>query len=113
MTKTYTQVMKQIQTLSREAEALKRKEVEGVIARIKEAIRTYELTADDLGLGGGTARKTMAPAKPGRKSAGKRSAASAVRYRDADGNVWGGRGPRPKWLRDALGSGKQLGDFAV
>ena len=29
------------------------------------------------------------------------------------GNTWGGRGPRPQWLRDALANGKSLQDFAV
>ena len=38
MTKTYAQVMKQIDSLAREAEKLKRKEIDGVVARIKEAI---------------------------------------------------------------------------
>lgn len=42
MTKTYAQVMKQIESLAKDAERLKRKEVDGVIARIKEAIAAYD-----------------------------------------------------------------------
>ena len=42
MTKTYAQVMKQIDDLSREAERLKRKEVDGVIPRIREAIEATD-----------------------------------------------------------------------
>jgi DNA-binding protein H-NS len=110
MTKTYAQIQKQIETLQKEAEALKRKEVEGVIDRIKEAIQVYGLTAADLGLGGG-ARRAAAPArKRGRRAAG---GDDMVKYRDESGNVWGGRGPRPKWLREALSNGRQLEDFAV
>lgn len=112
MSKTLAQLKKEIATLTREAEKLQRKEVEGVVVRIKEAIEAYGLTAADLGLGGArrgpkAATKKVA-AKRGRKKAG-----GDVKFRDESGNVWGGRGPRPKWLRDALIAGKQLSDFAV
>ena len=70
MTKTYIQIQKQIETLQREADKLKRKEVEDVISKIKEAIRVYELTAADLGLDGrGAARRTGTAAKRGRPAA--------------------------------------------
>jgi len=115
MTKTYSQVIKQIETLSREAEKLKRKEVEGVIDRIKEAIAIYGLTAGDLGLNGAKPRGRP----PGKKAAGPKKTARRgkstrqARFRDEAGNIWVGRGPRPQWLRDALAAGKKLEDFAV
>lgn len=109
MTKSYSDIQKQIQALQREAEKLKRKEVEGVIARIKEAIAVYGLTADDLGLSGSRRGSGRKPASgKGRKASG-----SQPKYRDEAGNVWGGRGPRPQWLRDALADGKTLEDFAA
>ena len=111
MTKTYAQVMKQIDSLSREADKLKRKEVDGVVARIKEAIAAYGLSAADLGLGA-----TRGP-KPGSQRIGKKKTKKAdksvVRFRDESGNGWIGRGPRPQWLRDALAAGKSMTDFAV
>ena len=111
MTKTYAQVMKQIDSLAREAEKLKRKEVDGVVARIKEAIAAYGLSAADLGLGA-----PRGP-KPGSKRAGKKKTKkpgkAVVRFRDETGNTWIGRGPRPQWLRDALTAGKSIADFAV
>lgn len=113
MTKTYAQLKKQIEALTKEAEALKKAERDGVIARIKEAVEAYDLTAADLGLSPTRARPGR---KPGRKSAARKTrkaAGTAVRYRDADGNTWGGRGPRPGWLRTALQAGKTLQDFAV
>jgi len=115
MTKTYIQIQKQIETLQREADKLKRKEVEDVIDKIKEAIRVYELTAADLGFEGrGGARRGAVARKRGRPAAKGRSRGPAtVKFRDESGNTWGGRGPRPQWLRDALASGKSLQDFAV
>ena len=114
MTKTYVQIQKQIETLQREADKLKRKEVDDVIAKIKEAIRVYGLTAADLSLDGRVARRGPAAKKRGRPATKSKSRGpAAVKYRDESGNTWGGRGPRPQWLRDALGAGKALQDFAV
>ena len=78
MTKTYAQVMKQIDSLSKEAERLKRKEVDGVIARIKEAIAAYGLTAADLGLGARLGRPPGAKSKA-KKQMGKSKASKAVK----------------------------------
>ena len=114
MTKTYAQVMKQIDDLSRLAERLKRKEIDGVIARIREAIAAYGLTAADLGL---EAKRGPKPGFKRTKAKGKKKAAkgvkAVVRFRDDAGNTWVGRGPRPQWVQDALASGKKIGDFAV
>ena len=111
MSKTYSQLMKQIDSLRREADEIKRKEIEGVVDRIKEAIRVYGLTAADLGLGGARAPRVAKVAKKRGRKPGK--AAATPKFRDEAGNTWGGRGPRPAWLRAALQAGRQLADFAV
>lgn len=109
MSKSLAQIRKEIDALQRQAEKLRTQEIKDVVARIKEAIATYGLSAADLGLGGrgGAGKKRVAS-----KVAGGRKA-SGVKYRDEAGNTWGGRGPRPLWLRDALASGKTLEDFAA
>ncbi len=116
MTKTYAQIVKQIETLQQEAERARRKEMDGVIGRIREAIAVYHLTAEDLGLGlGGKPRKppkSAAPVKPRRRKAVAKAPA-VVKFRNDAGGTWGGRGKRPQWLRDALAAGKTLADFAV
>ncbi len=115
MAKTYSQLMKQIDDLQREAADLKRKEVDGVIKRIREAIEVYGLTAADLGLAaakGPDAQRGVAK-RVVKARGGRKSKTVAVKYRDEAGNTWGGRGPRPAWLRTALAAGKQLTDFAV
>jgi DNA-binding protein H-NS len=105
MSKTYHQILQEIERLQREAERLKQEEVAGVIARIKEAIQVYGLSAADLGLAGG-AQKRLA----GNESL---ASAKAAKYRDEAGNSWSGRGPRPQWLRDALAAGRSIEEFAV
>jgi DNA-binding protein H-NS len=106
MSKTYHQIQQEIERLQREAERLKQEEVAGVIARIKEAIRVYGLSAADLGLAGGDARK-----RPVGK--GSLASAKAIKYRDEAGNTWSGRGSRPQWLRAALAAGRSIEEFAV
>ena len=115
MTKSYLQIVKQIETLKIEAEKLRKQEVDGVVKRIREAIEHYGLTAADLGLGTSAAKKGKLPvAAKKRRGKGKAAkAAAVVKFRDEAGNTWGGRGKRPQWLRDALGAGKQLSDFLV
>ncbi|MCR5868145.1 H-NS family nucleoid-associated regulatory protein [Aquincola sp. J276] len=105
--KSFADLQAEIQKLQAQADALREEEKAGVVARIREAITAYELTERDLF--GTTSR--VAAKKRGRpaRSAGARE----VAYADGTGNVWGGRGPRPRWLREALQQGKSLEDFAT
>lgn len=106
MSKTYHQIQQEIERLQREAERLKQEEVAGVIARIKEAIQVYGLSAPDLGLFASGAKKRLA-------GKGSFASAKAAKYQDEAGNTWSGRGPRPQWLREALAAGRSIEEFAV
>lgn len=118
MAKSLAEIQRQIQQLEKQAQEIKSREVAGVVARIKEAIEFYGLTAEDLF--GGRGRKSSLKARGAdkmatkvdgrRKSAGKKI---PVKYRDDAGNTWTGRGLKPRWLTAALSSGKKLEDFQV
>ena len=117
MATTYMRLTQQIKALQAQAERVKKKEIGDVIARIKEAIAVYSLTAEELGFGGASSAKSKARVKsagvksgPGKQPKTNRP---AVAYRDRAGNTWGGRGPRPAWLRAALQGGADLVSFAV
>lgn len=97
--KTYHQIAQQIKALEAEAEKLRQAEIADVVQGIKAAIDTYGLTATDL-FGRSAARKGAKRGRPAR-----------AKYSDGRGNVWGGRGPRPQWLRDQLEAGRSLEDF--
>lgn len=112
-TKTYAEALQEIENLKRDAEKLKAKEIADVIARMKEAIRVYGISASDLGFTGRSAAPAKSAEKGKSRKAAKGKSAPTVKYRDDAGNTWVGRGPRPHWLRDALASGKELQDFAV
>ena len=107
MAQTYLQVQKQIQSLQREAERLRMQEMEGVIDRIKVAITEYGITAEQLGFG------SPSNGVVAKKTSNKAPSAGKAKYANGQGQVWGGMGPRPAWLRAELEAGKSLEDFLV
>ena len=112
MPKSYAQLMKQIDVLRDQAESAKRKEVAGVVKRIKEAIAVYGLTASDLGLAG-AGKGPRAKRGTALKAGKTKGPIGKVKYRDDAGHAWSGKGPRPGWLKAALASGKTLEDLSV
>jgi DNA-binding protein H-NS len=112
MTKTYAQIAKQIESLKQDAAKQRRREVDGVIGRIREAIAVYQLSAEDLGFGA-KAKRAAKGAAPAKRKAAQAAGPKVVKFRNETGGTWGGRGKRPQWLRDALAAGKTLADFAV
>ncbi len=143
MAKSLAQIQAQIEKLQAQAEAVKAKEIAGVIARIKVAIAHYGLNAIDLGLAkqagrkpgsknkvlkaGGEAAASAPAAKKGRtKKAGPESATKAkvskpkaakapgiAKYADGTGKTWTGNGKRPKWFVDAIAGGKTAQELLV
>jgi DNA-binding protein H-NS len=95
--RTYSAIKAEIAKLEKQAEALRKKEVAGVIAKIKEAIAAYALTAADLGFGRGAATATGTSTA---RSTKKTSATVGVaKYRDPKtGKTWTGRGKPPAWI---------------
>ena len=103
----------QIAALQAQADALRKEEVAEVVAKIKDAILRYGLTAADLGLAMVARKNAKAPVAGGGNPASKRSkktepksSAREVKFKDDQGNTWGGMGKRPAWFKAALASGK-------
>lgn len=103
---TYLELRAKGEKLLAEAEELRVKELNSVIEDIKQKMKTFGLTPQDLGFSGNGA----APRKRTAASAPKAKA----RYRGPNGESWsGGRGRKPRWVTEALANGKKLEDFAV
>lgn len=113
MAKTLTQIEQQIHKLQMQAEALKAKEVPGVIKRIKEAIAHYGLTAAEIFGPDAPASAKVAKAPPAPTAAKGKKSKGVVRYRDNTGRTWTGMGPKPQWLQAALAAGQSLDAFKV
>lgn len=102
--RTTQEIDAEIVKLQKEREAVREAEKAGVVARMKEAIAYYGITAADLGLGA-TARKARGAASKAKRAAGR------IKFQDDAGHTWSGFGRRPKWLTDALASGKTEADL--
>lgn len=101
MAKSLSRIMDQIDRLQQEAAAIQGE----VIGRIRKEIAKYGLTAEQL----------FGDAPKGKRHSNSRSSTKSrePKYGDANGNVWGGIGKRPEWLRQALSSGQRLDDFLL
>lgn len=104
MAKSLSQIQSQIQKLQKEADTIRA----AVIARIRKEMAQHGLTAEDL-----FAEARSARAGNGRRTKGKAAATKAPKYADGTGNIWGGIGKRPGWIREALEAGRTLEDFLV
>lgn len=96
----------QIAQLRKQAEELRSKERASVIEEVRQKIAEYGLSAGDLKLSvrGTSGKRSVAAAQP--KASGK--------YRGPNGESWsGGRGRKPRWVTEALASGKSLSDFEI
>lgn len=102
----YLELRAKGEKLLAEAEELRVKELNDVIQDIKEKIKAYGLSAQDLGLSSGTAGR--------RKRSGSAPPKAVAKYRGPNGETWsGGRGRKPRWVTEALAAGKKLDQFAI
>ena len=112
----------QIAVLQAKADAIRKREVDEVVAKIQQAIEHYGLTAADLGLSSSTRGSPKAKqvsklhAKVRRKKSSVSKSATPVRpakYSDGQGRTWSGMGKRPDWFKAALASGKTLDELLI
>jgi DNA-binding protein H-NS len=112
MTKTYAQLLREIASLQATAQRQLAIESKSAVSKINELIAKFNLTAGDLQfasvVGAPASRSKGTNSVKPKEAAGKSSS-----YGDGQGNVWGGRGPRPRWLRSALESGRTLESFLI
>jgi DNA-binding protein H-NS len=104
--KTYSGMLAYIEKLKAQAEVLRKREAEGVIKRITEAMRVYGIKAGDL---------DTKPPKPkvAKPTAPPKKSKRAVKYADDKGNTWTGGGSTPVWLRTQIEKGRDKEDFRV
>ena len=91
-----SEINAQIAELQKQAEQIKKKERDSMIAELKEKIAVYGITAKDLGLD--TQKKGKNAITP--------------KYMK-NGETWTGRGRQPKFVQEHLASGGQLDDLLI
>ncbi|HVR53034.1 MAG TPA: H-NS histone family protein [Pseudorhodoferax sp.] len=135
-TLTLKEIDQQIAQLRDQAAHIVTSEKPGVVARIKDAIAYYGITAAELGFGErskpGRTQPARAgtPAKRGKAATADQAAEPAasvavgapapkgrvvgrIKFKDDAGHTWSGYGPKPQWFVAALASGKTPQDLAA
>ncbi|MEY4753331.1 MAG: hypothetical protein RJA44_1006 [Pseudomonadota bacterium] len=75
-----------------------------VIQQVRQQIADFNLTAAELGF------TLLPPSASGRGVAAEKA---VVRYRRGDETWSGGRGPKPKWVRQIIASGEDIERYRV
>jgi len=100
----YDVLLRQIEELKEKANKMRSEQVADVIAKVKDMIVKYDLTAYDLGLSGSQKGDPGSTTRP--------TIHVAIKYRDGD-NTWTGRGKKPHWVKAIVDSGDDLNKFLV
>ncbi len=96
-TSTYKDLTAQIEKLTKQAEQVRAKETETIIAQIHQVMGEYGIMAADLGLKGAAGRVR------------RKTAAVSPKFRDPEtGATWTGRGRAPAWI-----AGKDRAKYTV
>lgn len=97
---TVSELLAQKAAIEQQIAEAQRAERAGAVAKVRALMAEHGLTLADL------SSKAATPRRSGAKVAPK--------YRDAaTGDTWSGRGLQPRWLKQALASGKKISDFAL
>ena len=87
MTQSYKELLQQREALEQAIAAARQREISDAVAKVRELVAEFGLTAQDIFPGRGA------------KAAGKPVSKVAAKYRDpATGQTWTGRGKAPKWI---------------
>lgn len=102
------ELLSQRAELERQIAETQRQERAEAIATIRQLMADHDLSVEDITATRSSGSRSSATATDGRR------AKVAAKYRNpATGESWTGRGLQPKWLKAALGEGKQLSDFLI
>ena len=104
MTKSYEDVIRQIENLKIEAEQIRKSELASAVAEVKALMAKHGLTPEDMGFSNKRKARGTATVKP-----------KVVKYR-SDTNpedTYAGRGPFPGWLKTKMAAGRDKEEFKV
>jgi len=102
-------IQQQIKELQEKANELISQKKAEVLAEVIKNIRTYGLTAEECGFSL-TAATYSKPKKTTQTSKSK----AEPQYRGPNGEEWaGGRGAKPKWIKEILEAGGNIEDYRI
>ena len=98
MTPSLKELLQQREALEKAIADARQNEISAAVAKVREIVAEYGLTAQDV-----------FPGRASRSSGAKSASKVAAKYRDpATGQTWTGRGKAPKWI-----DGKDRAQFLI
>lgn len=98
MAQTYKELLQQREALEKAIAQARENEISSAVAKIRELVAEYGLTAQDI-----------FPGRASKSVITKSTSKVAAKYRDpATGQTWTGRGKAPKWI-----DGKDRASFVI
>ena len=98
MSQTYKELLQQREALELAIATARKNEISNALAKVRELVAEYGLTAQDIFPGRGSKAVSTKPVSK-----------VAAKYRDPiTGSEWSGRGLAPKWL-----AGKNKADYLI
>ena len=97
----YEELLKQREDLDAKIGEIRVQEVEKGCAQIHEIMKRLDIKPADLGFTvGKSSEKTLSKVTP--------------KYKNPEsGDTWSGRGMKPTWLKDKIGTGHNLEEFLI
>ncbi len=89
-----------IAELQQEADATFKRDKQAAIADIISKMHAYNISITEL-------------LKKGKGSTSSSKTSSPVKYRKSEYEIWGGRGPKPKWVKEVEEKGENLEVYRV
>ena len=98
MSQSLKELLQQREALEKAIADARNNEISAAVAKVREIVAEYGLTAQDV-----------FPGRGGKSAGAKPASKVAAKYRDpATGQTWTGRGKAPKWI-----DGKDRAQFAI
>jgi DNA-binding protein H-NS len=105
-----SEIRKKIADLKKQELTILQKEKQNAITEVKQYIADFGLTARDVGLTGAQTKKavkTTASKKKTKKTVAK------IKYQRGSDKWSGGRGPKPKWVKELVSAGQDIEQYRV
>jgi len=97
---TYTEIQDQIKQLQAQAEQIRKDEIKVVINDINEKIAFYNIKREEL-------KFTVSLKAKGKEDSKQPKVKLPPKYKNEEtGDEWTGRGPKPKWIKEAEKAGQ-------
>ncbi|MEI8185240.1 MAG: H-NS histone family protein [Chlorobiaceae bacterium] len=95
-----SEIKAQIAQLQRDAEEIFKLEKQAAIADITSKLFAYNISIEEI-----AEKKRGFKATP--------NTPTSIKYRKSEHEYWGGRGPKPKWVKDVEARGERIDLYRV